>query len=198
MKIGSFLAALMLAAGVCSAQRPAFSVSAGYSNFHVSNTASSLNYERDGGYVDGDLSLLLPTTPRLIVGAGVSGSFRYKTEDFQSDSFTIVGNTSRVSLYSLEARIGMPISSRDSHGFFVLPRLGAGLLVSDYAIDTPNFTEFHTGAAFEVRPSLQAGYSWGRGSAGVEVSYMAAWGNFGNLGNHAQEFRAGAFLRFRF
>ena len=87
-----------------------------------------------------------------------------------------------------------------------MPKLGAGLLVDNYAIDTINSangttfidTEYHTGAAFALRPALQAGYSWGWASTGAEVSYMVAWGDFGRLGDRALEFRAGWFLRLRF
>jgi hypothetical protein len=107
--------------------------------------------------------------------------------------------------FSFEGRAALPISI-GGRGFFVMPQLGAGLLVDSYSIDklTPagsvTFidTANHTGAAFDLRPGIQAGYSWGWGSVGGEVSYMAAWGDFGRLGSVAQEIRAGIFFRARF
>jgi hypothetical protein len=86
-----------------------------------------------------------------------------------------------------------------------MPQLGMGLLVDSYAIDQ-SFnsgglifinTQYHDGAAFAIRPGVQVGYSWGWGSAGAEVSYMAAWGDFGQLGSRVFELRAGAFFRIK-
>jgi hypothetical protein len=203
MKLMSFLTALALTAALCPAQTPSLSLSAGYSNLHFSNSASYLHYNRDGSYAEGELSLILPSQPRLLLGVAVGASYHYNLDDYHyndyyGNRYTVYDTTSSVGLYSLEARIGLPITSRRWRGPYLLPRLGAGLLVTDYSIDTPDFTEYHTGAAFALRPSLQAGYSWGHASAGVEISYLAAWGNFGHLGTRAQEVRAGAFLRFRF
>jgi len=80
------------------------------------------------------------------------------------------------------------------------------LLINSYSIDNVSqsatsvhfSTEDHTGIAFEIRPAVQAGYSWGPGEVGAEISYMSAWGDFGDLGNKAQEFRAGAFYTVKF
>ena len=56
----------------------------------------------------------------------------------------------------------------------------------------------HTGAAFDVHPALQIGYSQGPFSVGGEVSYIAAFGTFGALGDVAQEVRVGAFITIRY
>lgn len=195
-----FIAGVLLLASLSFAQENSWTVSAGYSNLHIGRAAPNLNYDKDGGYIDGDVNWLFPTEPApLLLGVGVSGAGHYEDESFSNgEEFFIFGPTSDVSLYSIEGRIGTPIQFRSARGWFLLPRIGAGLLIDDYAIDTPIHTEYHTGAAFEIRPTLQAGYSWGWGSVGGEVSYMAAWGDFGRLGNAAQELRIGAFLRFRF
>jgi len=199
-----FLFALTLASGACLAQvRPAFTLSAGYSDIHISRSAGDLHYDHDGGYVDGELSLNFGRRPvGLMLGVGVSASYHYDTEDFHNRDFNFNDNNSYLGFYSIEGRIGMPIifsrSRRAASGFFLIPKLGAGLLVNDYGIDTNFRTEYHTGPAFEIRPAIQAGYSWGIGTVGVDLSHMSAWGDFGRLGNRAQEFRAGAFLRIRF
>jgi hypothetical protein len=188
-----FLLAITLLASVSFAQEGAWTISGGYSNIHFSHAASNFTYNHDGGYLDGDVNALLPGNPRLLVGVGISGSWYYEDNYFYNNNFYYYGPSSSVGLFSIEGRLGVPISSRATGGFFLLPRIGAGLLISDYWIDTP-----FTGAAFELRPNIQAGYSWGWGSAGAEFSYMWAWGDFGSLGSNAQEWRAGAFIRFRF
>ena len=104
----------------------------------------------------------------------------------------------------MEPRAGVRLG-RDT-GFFATPRVGAGLLIDSYSIDqsfNSNGATYltrrdHDGAAFEVRPAVKAGYSWGYLAAGAEVSYMYAVGDFGGLGHHAQEFRLGAFVSFSF
>jgi hypothetical protein len=209
MKPFAFILTLTLASGACFAQiRPSLAFSAGYSNIRLSTAADYLHFDRDGGYIDGEFGLNLgDRRAPLFLGFGASASYHYDTEDFHyhdyyGNYYTVYDTTSSVDFYSFEARIGVPItfspSRRDPRGFFLFPKLGAGLLVSDYGIDTNFGTEYHTGAAFGVRPSIQAGYTWGWGAVGVEASYMWAWGDFGNLGDRAQEARVGAFLRFRF
>lgn len=195
-----------------AAQQTSFTVSAGYSNVQFSH--SSLFYGRDGGYVDGDFMWRLPNRSPvpLLVGGGLSFSGYY---DFMHVPITFPDGTpgrarleSDVSLVSFEARAAAPISlwQEGGRGVFIMPKVGAGLLINDYAIDNAStsggatflFTHYHDGAAFDIRPGIQGGYSWGWGSAGVEVSYMAAFGDFGRLGSIAQEVRAGAFFRVRF
>jgi len=71
---------------------------------------------------------------------------------------------------SLEARAALPISfgRHGGTGFFVVPKIGAGLLIDSYGIDnaynsggfTYLHTSYHDGAAFDIRPGIQAGYSW--------------------------------------
>jgi hypothetical protein len=198
MKRFVFILALALPASAALAQEGSWTISGGYSNVQFSHASQGFYYNHDGGYFDGDVSALLPTNPRLLVGAGIGGSWHYEDQNIYGPNYVIYGANSSVGLFNLEGRLGMPISSRATGGFFILPRIGAGLLIQDYWIDTPFYTAYHTGAAFEVRPCVQIGYSWGVGSVGAEVSYMWAWGDFGNLGSSATELRAGVFLRFKF
>jgi hypothetical protein len=193
-----FILATVLLASVSFAQEGSWTISGGYSNVHFFHASPGLTYNHDGGYIDGDVNGLLPTNPRLLLGVGIGGSWYYESNYFYGPNYVVYGPSSSVGLFNIEGRLGMPISSRATGGLFLLPRIGAGLLISDYWIDTPFYSAYHTGAAFELRPCIQAGYSWGWGSAGAEFSYMWAWGDFGNLGSSAQEWRAGAFIRFRF
>jgi hypothetical protein len=208
MKQIIIILALALASGESFAQvRPSFSLSAGYSNIQIQNTANYLHYNRDGGFLDGEFGATFGGRPAaFFVGFGASVAYHYNTENFHytdnfGNHFTVYGTTSYVGFYNFEGRIGVPLtftaSRRDPRGFFLYPKVGAGLLVSDYGIDTRFGTEYHSGAAFDIRPAIQAGYTWGPGSAGIEASYMWAWGDFGNLGDRAQEARIGAFFRLR-
>jgi len=209
MKRFIFILALAFASVPCFAQiRPTFGVSVGYSNIELQHPASYLHYDRDGSYIDGELGATFGGRPvGLFVGVGASGAFHSNTEDFHytdnfGNHFVVFDTTSWVGFYTLEGRIGVPISltgsRRERRGFFLFPKIGAGLLVSNYAIDTRFGTEYHTGPAFEIRPAIQAGFTWGPGAAGIEASYMWAWGDFGNLGDRAQEARIGGFFRVRF
>ena len=199
MRALSFLVILAASASLAVAENGSFDISGGYSRLHTGRTGG-LRYESNGGYVDGDVNWRVGgghPAPPVLLGFGVGASGYYRNigggffEDFNQSSLTLV---------SLEGRASFPIPLRFARGLFIMPRIGAGLLIDDYAIDVPSTftTEYHTGPAFEIRPALQAGYSWGRGSVGAEVSYMAAWGDFGKLGATAHEIRAGVFLRFRF
>jgi len=202
----------LLACTWANAQSTSFTISSGYSNVQISHN-SGLFYSRDGGYVDGEFMWRAPAARfPLLLGAAVSASSYYDFEHVQA-TFSD-GTTGRARLESdltfasFEGRVALPISfgREGGRGFFVIPKLGAGLLVDRYAIDSAaNFggftsfdTSYHHGAAFDIRPGLQAGYSWGWGSAGAEVSYMAGFGDFGRLGSIAQEIRAGAFFRIKF
>lgn len=202
--------ACLLISSVAAAQSPSFAVSAGYSNFD-SNAAAHVLHTRDGGYVDADFSWYLRDLPvPLLIGGGISGSAYYRTRDvfipFDTNLFEDVTLESDVGLLSFEGRVAVPVGLNRGRGFFVMPKVGAGLLIDDYTIDfstrsggtTFLGTTDHSGAAFEVRPGVDVGYSWGWGAAGAQFSYMAAWGDFGQLGNAAQEFRAGVFFRFSF
>jgi hypothetical protein len=199
----------LLTSTLAVAQSASFTVSTGYSNIQI-GPHSKLFFERNGAYIDGDVLWRVPDVGfPLLLGVGISGS-GYSTDQhisgtFADGSFGFARLFSDLGTFSLEGRAALPV--RIGHtGFFVMPQLGAGLLVDSYSIDklTPagNFTfidtDDHVGAAFDLRPGIQAGYSWGWGSAGAEVSYMAAWGDFGRLGSRAQEIRAGVFFRVRF
>ncbi|HSZ55487.1 MAG TPA: hypothetical protein VK797_07505 [Tepidisphaeraceae bacterium] len=196
MKQFYFIVAFPLFASVAWGQG-SWTVSGGYSDLHFLHATSGFNYNHDGVYLDGDANVLLPGKVRVLAGVGFSGSWHYE-DNYNYGSTVVTGNASNVGLFNVEGRLGLPLSSRATGGFFLLPRIGAGLLIDDYWIDTPFYTAYHTGAAFELRPCIQAGYSWGPGSVGAELSYMWAWGDFGSLGSNAQELRAGVFLRFRF
>lgn len=209
----------MLAGMICliagtwtRAQMSSFTVSTGYSNVQISHNAGPF-YNRNGGYGEGEFLWRLPTQHvPLLVGASASGSAYY---DFEHIPVTFSDGTpgrvrleSDLGFFSLEARAAVPFSfaRHGDTGLFIMPKIGAGLLVDSYAIDntfnsggfTYLHTSYHDGAAFDVRPGLQAGYSWGWGSAGIDASYMAGFGDFGRLGSVAQEVRVGAFFRVKF
>jgi hypothetical protein len=190
---------VIAAPSICVAQIPAWSVSAGYSNFNVAHQHDGVFYSKDGAYVDGDVSWLVSRRPiPLVLGGGLSVSGYHESEDvFTPGSFYPYERLfSDVDLVALEGRAGIPIQL--GGGWFVTPRIGGGLLIDTYAIDNPNFTRYHTGAAFEIRPAVQVGYSFGMWSLGAETSYMASWGDFGRLGSMGAEFRIGIFARFKF
>jgi hypothetical protein len=200
MRNVAFFIALLITCSFASAQWSSSTISLGYSDFHMGHTPG-LFYDTDGGYVDVNAAWRLRNLAiPLLAGVGVSGSGFY---DRMDDNF---GDRlySDVGLFSLEGRLALPIAPTGARGFFLLPRIGAGLLVDSYGIDTQNpisgfiNTRWHDGAAFEVRPDVQAGYSWGPGAVGVDLSYMNAWGDFGDFASHAEEFRAGVFFSFRF
>ena len=204
------LCVLMLAAGAASAQISSFTISGGYSDVQFGPHSKPF-FNHDGGYIDGDVFWQIPNAPcPCLIGAGISGSGYHArgpgVQETFPDGFTDFTHFySDVELFSIEARAAFPIAFGRS-GFFLMPQIGAGLLIDNYAIDklTPSNgttfldTAYFTGAAFDIRPGIEAGYSWGWGSAGLEASYMAAWGDFGRLGSRALEFRTGVFLRFKF
>ena len=201
--VGAFF--LLLGGSFAKGQDASFTISGGYSNTQYSH--ATLPYERSGGYLDTEfLWRIHGINFPLLAGLGIGGNFSENRQDLPVQfSNGFVGTTplySDVGNFDLEARLAIPLPLSRS-GLFVMPQLGMGLLVNSYAIDHPFTqnglifitTEYHDGAAFALRPGIQVGYSWGWGSAGAEVSYMAAWGDFGNLGSRAMEIRAGAFFR---
>jgi hypothetical protein len=205
------LALLLMAAGAACGQETAWTFSGGYSNILFNQHNNGTFYTRDGAYFDTDFLFRIPDAKvPLLLGGGFGVSGYFDSQDVAFPAFSGFASTtlySDVGLFSLEARAALPISfSQGPRGFFVMPKVGMGLLIDNYAIDTvqvtPNFTvlntRYFTGAAFDIRPTIQAGYSWGPGSAGIEASYMIAWGDFGDLGSRAQEVRIGAFFRWRF
>jgi hypothetical protein len=176
-----------------------FSFTAGYSNLEFKD-ATGVFYNTSGPYFDGNFALPLPNLDSPIVGFGVSVTGHYDNRDF-----TNVGTLySDVNLVSFEGRIAAPIPADSDQGLFLLPRLGLGVLFDNYQIERPaggsnSYTSTHNGFAAEARPSIEAGYRWSpNGSAGIEGSYMYAWGDFGRLGSFAQELRVGLVVSLRY
>ena len=192
----------MLFAAVSRGQVTSFGMSAGYSHLE-SNASGRLFHATDGGYFDADFAWRLPGLDvPLYAGVGASGTGYYEDRHVllpYSGYYDRERLYSDVGLFAVEGRIAMPIGFQQGRGWFVMPRLGMGLVVNSYSIDTTTAvgstlyldTRYHDGAAFGIRPSIQAGYSWGNLAAGTEVSYMVAWGDFGELGSTAQELRGG-------
>jgi hypothetical protein len=171
----------------------------------------NLFYDHSGAYVDADVAWTFRLPVPLQLGVAATGSGYWDRQSIPNTSTDNFSDYYRDHLYSdlgmfeLEPRVGLRFGGKT--GFFIMPRAGAGLLVDSYGIDrssTDNFgntyihTDYHSGAAFEVRPAIQAGYNFGFISAGVEGSYLWSWGDFGALGHHAQEYRVGAFIKFDF
>ena len=53
-----FFVAIALTSGASFAQiRPMFAVTGGYSNLQLPGIADYLHYDRDGGYIDGEMTL---------------------------------------------------------------------------------------------------------------------------------------------
>ena len=208
-----FLLGIALCAGVARGQAYYTTLSGGYSNLQVQHVGSGEFYDHSGPYIDADIGWRVPNPDfPLLIGIGFTGSGYWDSQDVVGpiDNNTALGEAtlySDVGLFELEPRLALALWSPNMPGMFLKPRIGAGLLIDSYGIDHAvttadgnSFvdTEYHTGAAFEVRPAVQAGYSWGPGQIGAEISYMAAWGDFGHLGNDAQEFRAGVFFTLRY
>jgi hypothetical protein len=188
---------------------PRATVSVGYSYVQFQR-ATNVFYPHSGGYVDADLAWQLPTVVPLQAGIGFTGSgYEERRRIYAPNGGDLYYYDpyerlySSTGLFEIEPRLGLRLGDG---GFFAIPRVGAGLLIDSYSIDqnlTDSggnyiYTTDHTGAAFELRPALQVGYAFGPVAAGVEASYMYAWGDFGALGHHAQEYRIGLFVRFGF
>jgi len=213
----SFVLGIILCTAVARGQGyyPSYysTLSGGYSNLQVQHVGSGEFYDHSGPYIDADIGWRVPNPDfPLLIGIGFTGSGYWDSQDITVpvENNTALAQTtlySNVGLFELEPRLALALWSPNMPGMFLKPRIGAGLLIDNYGIDhavttadgnTFIDTEYHTGAAFEVRPAVQAGYSWGPGQIGAEISYMAAWGDFGHLGNDAQELRIGAFFTWRF
>jgi hypothetical protein len=194
---------------------PDVTVSVGYSNLQTQRT-NNLFYDHDGAYVDADFAWWLPLKVPLTAGIGVTGSGysdRRSTDGADNYSYNYYGYDgndqhlySDLGLVEIEPRLGLHLGG--ARGLFAIPRVGAGLLVSSYDVDrlyTDNSngesyisTDRHTGAAFEIRPAIRAGYAWRFVTAGVDASYMYSWGNFGAFGRNAHEYRIGLFVQVTF
>jgi hypothetical protein len=183
-------------------------ISGGYSNIHY-NGNNAIPYNRNGGYIDANIYDRLPPNDSPLFGLGISASGNW-------DDYTIAYPTAPfyrsfyadTNMVSAEVRLAFPFGLPDAkQGFYCLPRVGIGVLVDNFAVgqpyyDYPNYyfaTESnHTGFGVEVRPDIELGYRIKRFNIGFETSYMAAWANFGKLGNFTQEFRLGLAVGYRF
>lgn len=198
-----FLVSVLLVATPGFAQIGSLSTSAGWSHLFVNGGGGKgVYFARNGFYLDGEFDWQAARGPvPLLLGAGMNFAGYVRTQDiagFGGGNYVFeVGRESDVILMALEARAAVPISPPEWRGWYLMPKLGAGLLIDSYSIETPTRLMEHTAAAFEVRPAIQAGYSWGRWSLGAECAYMAASGNFGTFGNSAQQLQAGVFFRLR-
>jgi hypothetical protein len=184
-------------------------LSGGFSDVHF-NGKSAIPYNPIGGYIDLNGYAKMPTYESPIVGFGLTASGNWddytitypNTAPFYS---SFVANTA---MYSAEVRFAFPFGVPDlDDGLYVLPRLGIGALVTNFTVAQPYldppFYPFglyttHTGIAVEVRPDIEIGYRIRRFNIACEASYMAAWGNFGKLGNVAQDVRVGLLIGYRF
>jgi hypothetical protein len=213
LRVFGFLAALFVSSAVASAQFFESTLSGGYSHFYGGN-APGLFYNHDGAYIDGDFAWHLPDPESPIVaGFGVTGSGYWDSDPIYSSNINNFNgfNHDDNNLYSdfenfeIEPRLGAILWLPNTN-FFVKVRFGAGLLINNYDIDQATYetssvtinTLHHTGAAFEIHPAAQAGFNWGPTSAGLDFSYLAAWGDFGAFRSNAQELRVGAFVTFRY
>ncbi len=173
-------------------------VSAGYSYLVFDHAQNNAFYNRSGPYIDvnADVPIRSLNLP-IIIGIGITASGYFASSGY----YGFEDLYSRVDLISLEPRIALPITllGDQDGGLFVMPRIGAGVMFDDYSVQTPfDTTDYHTGVAFEVRPSIELGYRWRLATFALEGSYMAAWGSFGAFGTVAEELRAGLVFSYRF
>lgn len=208
----SFLAGLLIFSSFASAQYIDFALTGGYSHFFPERVGD-LFFDKDGAYIDGNFAYRLPGAPvPIFAGVGVTASGYWDSEQtpfqqFNNNFFSQATLYSDVEMVEVEPRLAVKLLIPGLRGFYIRPQIGAGLLVDNYAVDsvlpTNNdfafiHTSYFTGAAFDVRPDVEAGWSLGRCSVGLDFSYMAAFGNFGQMGSVMQELRAGLFARFRY
>jgi hypothetical protein len=192
-----------------------FALTGGYSHMFPQRDGD-LFFDKDGAYIDGNFAYRLPGSPvPIFAGVGITASGYWDSEN--SDIFFLNNNNnngfgynqnlySDVELIEAEPRLAVKLLIPGLPGFYIRPQIGAGLLVSNYSVDmvqTINnvsfiHTQYYTGAAFDIRPDVEAGWSFGRTSFGMDVSYMAAFGGFGQMGDVMQELRVGLFARFRY
>ena len=207
-----FALACLVISQECRAALPSASMSMGYAHAFLPSRNPGL--PRDGLFINADWMFRVRgvTLPRLDapLWVGFGGTFSYygntngtsATIDGQQVDGATVSNY--LSLFLLGPRVEMPIRLGRSRRFFITPELDAGGLLDLYAIHALGINDQtvtgpdHVGGAFALQPTLRAGYSWGQFAAGGEVSYLAAWGDFGRLGAQLQELHAGVFIRFSF
>jgi hypothetical protein len=208
----SFGVALLLACHVALAQQegPQATISGGYAHLYTSHPAQLFN-ARDGGYIDGDFGWpVLANGAPVMLGFGIGASDYYAQRDvtvpIAPSGQVETTDDSDFGLFNIEGRIAFPILFGHDQGFFLKPRLGAGLLIQDYDIDTESqsngfenfYTEYHTGVGIEIHPNVQFGYCFGPGIIGAELGYMASWGDYGKFADGLQQLNAGAFFTWRF
>jgi hypothetical protein len=209
MRVLSFLAGVLLAASVASAQMGDIAFSGGWSHLYPQRS-SGLNFSKDGAYLDSDFAWRAPGQVPLMFGFGLTwnGTWSSTNEPFVIGN-NFLGSTwlySDIDSFAFEPRMALKFRIPGIPGLEIRPRIGAGPLYSYYAIDSAQVfnngvfvtTAYHSGAAFEVRPDLQVGYGFGGTSFGMDVSYSAAWGSFGSLGDEMQELRVGMYVRFKY
>jgi hypothetical protein len=171
-------------------------IAGGYSNVIFDHTGG-LNYNRDGGYIDFGANFNLPGTRPIVLGADMTA-----TGTFDSYNVNFQDLYSEITMVALEGRAELPLAFNQNQGLFFTPRIAAGPLLDDFYAQLPFSTyHHHTGVAFELRPGMKVGYRFlpgGTASVGLDASYMAAWGDFGNFGSFGQEVRVGAFFSWRF
>ncbi len=204
-----FVLALLFSSAVASAQFGEYTLGAGYSHIHT-GTSPGLFYNKDGAYIDGDFAwhLPYPGSPFLL-GFGLSGSGYWDNQNLDdltgNDFFRNPTLNSDLENFEIEPRFTLDLTIPGTI-VFIKPRIGAGLLINNYNIDQffqqgNNFADIntatHTGAAFEIHPAVQTGIAWGP-AAGLEVSYLASWGDFGARQPRPGTPRPGAFLSIRF
>jgi hypothetical protein len=183
-------------------------ISGGYSNVHF-NGNNAIPYNRQGGYIDVNVYEKLPPNDSPVFGLGISASGNWDdyTINYPTAPF-IKSFYADTSMLSAEIRIAFPFGlPSPRQGFYCLPRIGIGALVNNFSVGQPYYAypnyyladgSTHTGIGFEVRPDIEIGYRIKKFNIGFEASYMAAWGNFGKLGNITQELRLGLVVGYRF
>jgi hypothetical protein len=197
---------------MASAQYLDFALTGGYSHIFP-DKVGGLFFDKDGAYADANFAYRLPGSPvPIFAGVGVTASGYWDSD--QSNIFLVNNNNfgynptlySDVEMIEIEPRLAVKLWFQGLPGFYIRPQIGAGLLINNYAVDTIQTvtnvsyinTLYHTGAAFDIRPDIEAGWSYGRTSFGLDMSYMAAFGGFGQMGNVIQELRIGLFARIRY
>lgn len=207
----SFFVAWIAFASIASAQYGDFSLSGGYSHLFPDHTGG-LFFDKDGEYVDANFAFRIPDVAvPVYAGLGLSGSGYWESQDgpyfINNNGFGYNERLySDVENFEIEPRLAVKLVIPGLRNFYVRPQIGAGLMINNYSVDqaqTANNvvfinTLYHTGAAFEIHPNVEAGWQLGPGSIGFELGYLAAWGGFGGLGSNVQELRVGVFGRFRF
>lgn len=184
-----------------------FKVSGGWAKLRTKDTP--FLDQRDGWYFDTDLSWRLTAGSPLQMGIGVSGSY-YTADEFRDIpelSPDPVEVNVDMGLYTIEPRLRYVFTTNsDGTGFYVAPRIGAGLLVANFEllaeVEGPGGGLFRgendTNFGYHVRPALEIGVTDGQLTLGAEASYLWGWVDLGSVGDKVEELRAGVFFRIAF